>query len=313
MDNQSLKKLALVIEKVNYLFKSIKANRHSSNELEVQLLKQYVIELYDRVVEMEQSTGANGTPTPSLESIAAATGALGLSTDLEMPAIPEPIAEVVPPPPPPVVVEEVVPPPPVPEPEPVSIPEPEPIPVPEPVIEYVPPVVEEAPAVVENAFDAARDRVNEMQAEANNIVNDPPPVRTQILDDLIVREEPIAPVTPPPAPSPAPVYDDADATVAMNVNDMLSRQSQTPSGNGSTGGGGDAFDISFNSRFAYVNQLFGGDDKAYEKAIHDLSQSEGYIEALTYINLNLRHDYKWQDGDATVKEFLDMIKGRFLG
>lgn len=109
--------------------------------------------------------------------------------------------------------------------------------------------------------------------------------------------------------------DTDDETVAIDAQKATPliealRNSKAPESG--SGGGKNIFPINFNQRYAFVNRLFDGDEAAYGKAINDLSESKGYIEALTYVNLNLRYDYKWRDDDPTVKEFLDIIKHTFL-
>ena len=72
------------------------------------------------------------------------------------------------------------------------------------------------------------------------------------------------------------------------------------------------FNISFNQRFTFLSELFGGDTAVYEKTIHDLNQSNSVIEAFTYLNLNIKPKYHWDNSDSTVREFLDIVKSRFL-
>ena len=103
-----------------------------------------------------------------------------------------------------------------------------------------------------------------------------------------------------------------DETVAIDAKKATPLIDALKGGKTSEGGGKNIFPINFNQRYAFVNRLFDGDEAGYGKAINDLSESKGYIEALTYVNLNLRYDYKWRDDDPTVKEFLDIIKHTFL-
>ena len=72
------------------------------------------------------------------------------------------------------------------------------------------------------------------------------------------------------------------------------------------------FDINFNQRHAFVKELFDNDEQAYDKTLLELGKSNGYIEALTYINLNVRYDYNWSDDSETKEEFMAIIKSKFL-
>jgi len=98
-----------------------------------------------------------------------------------------------------------------------------------------------------------------------------------------------------------------DETVALELNDVLARGS-----GGNSGGSHRKMDISFNQRFAFINQLFKGDSNSYNKAVEGISTSEGYIQALTYVNLNLVHDYGWDSNDPVVKDFKEVIRKCFL-
>lgn len=145
------------------------------------------------------------------------------------------------------------------------------------------------------------------------------------MDNIINKIEPEEPpvvevpkieVKPDPEPVAPPVPEPVAPPVKEELNDLFKEEIKEISVAdqlSSNTGGSEEFPISFNQRFAFINQLFDGDTDAFNRAIGDLGNSKGYIEALTYINLNLRHDYKWQDDDPVVKDFLDMIKKKYLG
>ena len=134
------------------------------------------------------------------------------------------------------------------------------------------------------------------------ILTDDNSVRTQILDDIVKSSEPTQ------DHNDLTVEDeiDADETVALELNDVLARNSNSHTG------AGRSMDISFNQRFAFINQLFKGNSDAYNKALDDIRHSEGYIQALTYVNLNLVHDYGWDSDDPVVKDFKEVIRKCFL-
>lgn len=109
-----------------------------------------------------------------------------------------------------------------------------------------------------------------------------------------------------------------EETVAMDMNSILAKHVRSAGSSvvdrlqrtvGRKDGG---FDITFNQKHAFIRQLFNKNERAFYAALNDLGDSKGYIEALTYINLNLRHDYNWDDTDPVVQDFLDVIKRRFL-
>jgi|GEM_PF-7096397 len=72
-----------------------------------------------------------------------------------------------------------------------------------------------------------------------------------------------------------------------------------------------SFDISFNQRFAYINELFGGSQSIYEETLKSLATCSTVIEAYTYLNLYVRNKFNWKDNDPTTKEFLATVRKKF--
>lgn len=142
--------------------------------------------------------------------------------------------------------------------------------------------------------------------------------KTQILDDIVKNKSTSFEEW---GQNKAPIKQvvlDEDETVAMNLNDIMAKQKNIKEIKANelindTSSDTGRFAIDVNQRIAFVNQLFSGDPNAFSTTMSELSKSKGYIEALTYINLNVRYDYKWKDDDPVVRTFLDMIKKRFLG
>ncbi len=136
--------------------------------------------------------------------------------------------------------------------------------------------------------------------------------KTKILNDLLEKDPPIEHIVEEDL---AEQQEEMTVEAPEALNDLYKNQQEKPSIADQLGAANyeGKFPISFNQRFAFINQLFDGDADAFNHSMNELSESRGYIEALTYINLNLRHDYKWQDDDPVVKDFLDMIKRKFLG
>ncbi len=143
----------------------------------------------------------------------------------------------------------------------------------------------------------------EIEEPIQPILTDDNSVRTQILDDIVKSSEP----TQDHTELKMDLEVDADETVALELNDVLARNT-----NSEYSGSGRKVDVSFNQRFAFINQLFKGNSEAYNKAIDDIRHSEGYIQALTYVNLNLVHDYGWDSEDPVVKDFKEVIRKCFL-
>ncbi len=315
MDKKKINKLAVVIEKINYLYRSIRKSDEEIQKLETALLKKYITDLYDGILELERDIN------------------MPAKADLKKAPL-QAAAVIAPPPPPPAAVEE---PEPEPEPEPeVETPpayEPAPEPEPEPVLEEEVAAVEEEytpepePEREASSFDnVANNFVEEEEVhdymdtqihpnaqpaqeafnavaevkdvvEEDVILDDSEHSRTQVLDDLVTKE----------------AEHSVEETVAMELNDVLAKQQSNKSIADRLSTGNSAFDISFNQRHAFVNELFTGDEGIYQTTINELAKSKGYIEALTYINLNVRYEYKWKDEDPTVRDFMNVIKRKYLG
>ncbi len=72
------------------------------------------------------------------------------------------------------------------------------------------------------------------------------------------------------------------------------------------------FNINDTQRYAFINELFAGDVDAYEKTLSDLSNKENVIDAFSYINLNVKMKYKWQDDSPTTRTFHEIVKNRYF-
>ncbi|HRI28095.1 MAG TPA: hypothetical protein PK239_03890 [Chitinophagales bacterium] len=328
MDKKLINRLAVTIEKINYLYRNIRKREENMQKLELALLKKYVTELYDGLVEVElelKQDGASGldlhplehreqqiiarakeeqiTPKPEAQYTAPVVEAKP-EPEIVIPT-PEPQVDAVPEP------EE--------EPEVIVLPEPVELPEPEPVATIFSVPQQEDEDETDDAATAYmhtfRHKTDEstpiappaVQEEEEIIVDAEGAIKTQILSDL--QKSQILQQTN------LDDFDDTDETVAMELNDVLGKQAKelTVAEKFAAGNGGADFAIGASQRTTYINHLFGGDEEAYDHAIDDLATSKGYIEALTYVNLNLRYDYKWDDHDPIVREFLDIIKAKFLG
>lgn len=318
MQRKKLNELAVTLEKINYLYRAVRKNEQAPKKVELALLKKYVIDLYDGFIELElPETAIEQKNTDQQAVIKEQTPPLPVVVVEEKPIV---VAEEKP-----VIV-----------PNPVVVVEETPIVVPEPVV-----VVEETPPPTTDKdsgiLSALKEKVADLQDDVahlkanldetyNNAINtlqgddtEKTPFKDaaeRIDDDYDDSSSKTQILTNPANGGLQSTLinhndddDDGDETIALNVKenpaliDVLGKSS----------GNRLEFPISFNQRHAFVNQLFGGNEAAYNRAINDLSSSKGYIEALTYINLNLRYDYKWRDDEPAVKEFLDIIKHTFWG
>ncbi|MCB0515278.1 MAG: hypothetical protein R2798_04495 [Chitinophagales bacterium] len=71
------------------------------------------------------------------------------------------------------------------------------------------------------------------------------------------------------------------------------------------------FEIGYNDKVAYLNELFGGDEAVFNKSLEELSQSKNIIEAMTYVNLHLKMRYKWDSDSSTARNFMSMLRNKF--
>jgi hypothetical protein len=70
--------------------------------------------------------------------------------------------------------------------------------------------------------------------------------------------------------------------------------------------------ISLNKKIAFINELFGGDQKEYRQVIDFISSCGNYSEAKYYVQSELKNKHNWQESDKLVLEFMDLIKRKFL-
>ncbi|MGB1242660.1 MAG: hypothetical protein ACPG49_09065, partial [Chitinophagales bacterium] len=58
-NTQLINRLAVSVGKISYLFKSIRKSNAQTKQLEIALLKQYAVELYDQVLALERANKSN--------------------------------------------------------------------------------------------------------------------------------------------------------------------------------------------------------------------------------------------------------------
>jgi len=332
MDKKLINRLAVTIEKINYLYRNIRKRDENMQKLELALLKKYVTELYDGLVEVELDIKQESTGSDIQHPLEQRAQQLKTQIQQEVEEVFLNETEV----------KE--------EPENEITIEPETdnssqtvqhtekqevneisnqIPVSTVEEEEKELHIEAAPVniVSHNYFTDDEDETDDVAAtaylntnyqhesyqhdEVENIedeeviVDGDGSVKTQILTDfqksqILLREN--------------EDEDSTEETVAMELNDVLGKKHKDSNHSDKfiSKSGDEVFAIGIGQRNTYINHLFGGDEEAYTHAIDDLAASQGYIEALTYVNLNLRYDYKWNDHDPIVREFLDIIKASFM-
>jgi hypothetical protein len=69
--------------------------------------------------------------------------------------------------------------------------------------------------------------------------------------------------------------------------------------------------IGINDRFLYINELFRGDEVMYERSIKTINSFAIWPEAEYWIRRELKIKLGWNDKDATVQQFDQLVKRRF--
>ena len=69
--------------------------------------------------------------------------------------------------------------------------------------------------------------------------------------------------------------------------------------------------IGINDRFTFLKELFRGDDAMYERSIKTINNFNIFSEAEYWIARELKHKLGWDDSNATVKHFYQLVRRRF--
>lgn len=69
--------------------------------------------------------------------------------------------------------------------------------------------------------------------------------------------------------------------------------------------------IGLNQKFLFMNDLFEGENGAFNEAISKLNTFSGFIEAEDYINNVLAQKYNWDPTSKSVKNFTNLVKRRY--
>ena len=69
--------------------------------------------------------------------------------------------------------------------------------------------------------------------------------------------------------------------------------------------------IGVNDRFLFINELFRGDEAAYERSIKTINNFSIYPEAQYWIERELKTKIGWKENDPVVTQFDQLVKRRF--
>ena len=69
--------------------------------------------------------------------------------------------------------------------------------------------------------------------------------------------------------------------------------------------------IGINERYMYINELFNGEEVAFDRSIKTINAFGAYGEADLWIRRELIHTYGWDDKSAVVKQFYQLVRRRF--
>ena len=293
MDKKKINELAVTIEKISYLYRSVRKSDEEIQKLEIALLKKYVVELYDGILSLEKDEKSKAVTSSSASKSLKSSIRESKVSSVFKPKIEEKTIKTTP------KLDKIA--------KPFST-------------KKAAPAEKEAedfmatqvqPNVQIQMPTADRDTVQESAEEVKKVVeekvidiveNNVDSVRTQVLSGITNANNSASDETVLITESPE----------AKELNDNFGKKQEKTLADQLAQSEIKTFDINFNQRHAFVNELFEGNEQAYQNTLTELGKSGGYIEALTYINLNVRYDYHWKDDSPTKEEFMNIIKSKFL-
>jgi hypothetical protein len=71
--------------------------------------------------------------------------------------------------------------------------------------------------------------------------------------------------------------------------------------------------IGLNQKFLFMNELFQGENTAYNEALEKLNSFPGFNEARAYIVAELSEKYHWNGDSEFVQSFMELVERRYLG
>ena len=69
--------------------------------------------------------------------------------------------------------------------------------------------------------------------------------------------------------------------------------------------------IGINDRFAFVRELFRGDEAAYERSVKTINGFNIFSEAEYWMSRELKHKLAWDDKSETIQHFYSLVRRRF--
>ena len=69
--------------------------------------------------------------------------------------------------------------------------------------------------------------------------------------------------------------------------------------------------ISINDRYQYINNLFGGDEAAYDRSVKTINHFNIFSEAEYWIRREVSIKYGWEESNRLVQQFYDLVNRRF--
>lgn len=150
-------------------------------------------------------------------------------------------------------------------------------------------VVQETPAVTLPADEVKEPVVIPESVvkteEPVNVVSTPLPV-----EEPVKREEPVAPIVPPPV-QPAPEVSAANQQTKHTVGEVIGS-------------------INISRRFEYINFLFGGDGEAFKVFVENLASQDSLADALKYFENNFQQR-NWSRKSETASDLKKIIQNLF--
>jgi hypothetical protein len=70
--------------------------------------------------------------------------------------------------------------------------------------------------------------------------------------------------------------------------------------------------ISLNQKVLFINQLFNGDDKEFQKVVKFVNGCRNFSEAKFFLQSDVSKQFNWQEDNATVEEFMELVYRKFL-
>jgi hypothetical protein len=70
--------------------------------------------------------------------------------------------------------------------------------------------------------------------------------------------------------------------------------------------------ISLNQKVVFVNQLFNGEDKEFQRVVKFVNSCRNFSEAKFFLQSDVSKQFNWQEDNPTVEEFMELVYRKFL-